>query len=88
LLEKSRVCVQASEERNYHIFYHMLKGASEEMLGDLKLLWPDGSWPEYKDFEYLKFGTDISDTQILDDIELFNEVQKVFHDLGFNESEV
>lgn len=74
LLEKSRVCVQASEERNYHIFYHLLKGASEELLGDIKLLRPDGSRPLYKDFEYLKSGTDIDDKSILDDIELFHEV--------------
>ena len=74
LLEKSRVCVQASEEWNYHIFYHLLKGASEELLSDIKLLRPDGTWPQYTDYEYLKSGTDINDKEILDDIELFHEV--------------
>ena len=58
------------------------------MLGDMKLLWPDGSRPEYTDFEYLKTGTDITDNQILDDLELFKEVQKVFVDLGFSPKEI
>ena len=44
------------------------------MLGDIKLLRPDGSWPLYKDIEYLKSGTDIDDKSILDDKELFHEV--------------
>ncbi|XP_066501283.1 unconventional myosin-VIIa isoform X2 [Hoplias malabaricus] len=37
LLEKSRVCRQAPDERNYHIFYCMLKGMSAEQKTKLGL---------------------------------------------------
>jgi myosin heavy chain 9/10/11/14 len=45
LLEKSRVTHQTSKERNYHIFYQLLKGASADLKAKLIL---DGSASDYR----------------------------------------
>uniref|UniRef100_A0A8C4MP10 Unconventional myosin-VI n=1 Tax=Equus asinus asinus TaxID=83772 RepID=A0A8C4MP10_EQUAS len=64
LLEKSRICVQGKEERNYHIFYRLCAGASEDIREKLHLSSPDN-------FRYLNrgctryFATKESDKQIL-----------------------
>ena len=41
LLEKSRICVQGPDERNYHIFYRMCAGAPESLRQQLRLGPPD-----------------------------------------------
>lgn len=46
LLEKSRIIFQARGERNYHVFYYLLEGASEEERTDYFLLKP-------QDYHYL-----------------------------------
>uniref|UniRef100_A0A7M4F9S7 Unconventional myosin-VI n=1 Tax=Crocodylus porosus TaxID=8502 RepID=A0A7M4F9S7_CROPO len=64
LLEKSRICVQGKEERNYHIFYRLCAGAPEDIRQKLYLSSPDN-------FRYLNrgctryFATKESDKQIL-----------------------
>ncbi|XP_066536632.1 unconventional myosin-IXb isoform X2 [Hoplias malabaricus] len=47
LLEKSRLVSRTSCERNYHVFYYLLVGASEEEREEFKLLEPE-------DYHYLK----------------------------------
>uniref|UniRef100_A0A674F5R7 Unconventional myosin-VI n=1 Tax=Salmo trutta TaxID=8032 RepID=A0A674F5R7_SALTR len=49
LLEKSRICMQSKEERNYHIFYRLCAGASEDIRQKLHLDSPDS-------FRYLNQG--------------------------------
>ncbi|XP_071114044.1 unconventional myosin-VI-like isoform X1 [Haliotis cracherodii] len=49
LLEKSRICTQSKEERNYHIFYRLCAGAPDKMKEELQLAPPD-------QFQYLKNG--------------------------------
>lgn len=40
LLEKTRICFQAKNERNYHVFYHLLVGSSPQEKQALHLLPP------------------------------------------------
>ncbi|XP_048062144.1 myosin VIa isoform X3 [Megalobrama amblycephala] len=49
LLEKSRICTQGQEERNYHIFYRLCAGAPEDIKEKFHL-----SSPDY--FRYLSRG--------------------------------
>ncbi|TRY59149.1 hypothetical protein DNTS_032400 [Danionella cerebrum] len=49
LLEKSRICTQGQEERNYHIFYRLCAGAPEDIQQSFHLSSPDT-------FRYLSRG--------------------------------
>lgn len=49
LLEKSRVCQQALDERNYHIFYMLCAGAPQHIRSKLRITKPD-------DYHYLRNG--------------------------------
>ncbi|XP_037696716.1 unconventional myosin-VIIa isoform X3 [Choloepus didactylus] len=53
LLEKSRVCRQAPDERNYHVFYCMLEGMSKEQKKKLGL-------GQATDYNYLAMGNCIT----------------------------
>ena len=79
LLEKSRVVNIQSEERNYHIFYQFLQGASNEEKEMYKL-------KDMEYYDYLNKGTfDIDD---MDDCENYKETKSCMEKLNFTSNEI
>uniref|UniRef100_A0A4W3ITN8 Myosin VIIBb n=1 Tax=Callorhinchus milii TaxID=7868 RepID=A0A4W3ITN8_CALMI len=79
LLEKSRVCQQAPEERNYHIFYCLLMGMS----ADQKKLLNLGTAGEYK---YLTMGNCTS-CEGQDDVRHYAHIRSAMKILMFSDIE-
>ncbi|XP_029309255.1 LOW QUALITY PROTEIN: unconventional myosin-VIIb-like [Cottoperca gobio] len=79
LLEKSRVCHQALEERNYHVFYCMLAGATAEEKKALNL----GDAMEYK---FLSKGGCFS-CEGRDDAKDYTRIRSAMKILTFSESQ-
>ncbi|XP_039109102.1 unconventional myosin-VIIb [Hyaena hyaena] len=79
LLEKSRVCRQAPEERNYHIFYCMLLGMSAEEKQLLSLGTPS-------EYHYLTKGNCTS-CEGLNDAKDYAHVRSAMKILMFSDSE-
>ncbi|XP_072818164.1 unconventional myosin-VIIb [Vicugna pacos] len=79
LLEKSRVCRQAPEERNYHIFYCMLMGMSAEEKQLLGLGTPS-------EYHYLTMGNCTS-CEGIDDTKDYAHVRSAMKILLFSDSE-
>ncbi|XP_068175182.1 unconventional myosin-VIIa [Antennarius striatus] len=79
LLEKSRVCRQAPEERNYHIFYYMLMGMPAEQKKILNL----GKASEYN---YLTMGNCTS-CEGRDDVEEYAHFCSSLKILTFTEND-
>nr|XP_034988804.1 unconventional myosin-VIIb isoform X1 [Zootoca vivipara] len=79
LLEKSRVCRQAPEERNYHIFYCMLMGMNLEQKKMLNL----GTASEYS---YLTMG-DCTSCEGRNDAKEYAHIRSAMKILMFSDSE-
>ncbi len=75
---------KAVGERNYHIFYHLLRGASLDKLKELFLTF-DGK-VDMPRFEYLK-KAQCYEVPKIDDIGLYNEVVESFHTMNFSQKE-
>ncbi|EDO49515.1 predicted protein [Nematostella vectensis] len=81
LLEKSRLVYQNKGERNFHIFYHLLRGASDNLLDDLRLT------RDFDGYHYLNQSECVS-VPTKDDKEDFSVVEKAMEVVGFTEDEI
>ncbi|KFH42055.1 Myosin type-2 heavy chain-like protein [Hapsidospora chrysogenum ATCC 11550] len=80
LLEKSRVVRINSQERNYHIFYQLLKGASRQMKKQFLLEGLDVG-----DFQYIRDG---HDTIVgVSDLDEWDSLMEAFGVMGFSDSD-
>ncbi|XP_062417265.1 myosin VIIAa [Pungitius pungitius] len=79
LLEKSRVCRQALDERNYHVFYCMLKGMTAEEKKKLGL-------SKATDYNYLTIGNcTVCDGR--DDMKEYSNIRSAMKVLMFTDKE-
>lgn len=81
LLEKNRVISQNHGERNFHIFYNICKGASDELRATLEL---DTDTSKY--YYLSQSGTDTADG--IDDVDDYNTILKSMKTMTFSEEEI
>jgi len=80
LLEKSRVIFQSPGERNYHIFYQLVKGLDSQSKKKYRL-------KSVTDYHYLNQSGCV-DIDGVSDEEEFEEVSKALDSLGFTKPEI
>lgn len=78
LLEKSRILTQDDEDRSYHIFYQLLKGADKELKAKLHL---------QDEFSYKLINPKSTKVLELDDARDFSDVMESLMRIGLTEDE-
>ncbi|CAG8672634.1 21629_t:CDS:2, partial [Dentiscutata erythropus] len=79
LLEKNRVSNVPSNERNFHVFYYLIAGASQEEKAHLHLT-------EISQYRYLNVAKGVRSS--IDDVDNFNELKQALKSLGFHKKHV
>ncbi|KAI3647637.1 hypothetical protein MP228_007858 [Amoeboaphelidium protococcarum] len=79
LLEKSRIVFQAADERNYHIFYDLILGATDQERKVLQLTKP-------QDYRYLK-QSGCYTLKNVSDVDSMKEVREAMHTLNFTKNQ-
>ncbi|CAG8492693.1 1103_t:CDS:2 [Cetraspora pellucida] len=79
LLEKNRVSNVPSNERNFHVFYYLIAGASQEEKAHLHLT-------EIPNYRYLNVTK--GSRSSIEDVDNFNELKQALKSLGFHKKHV
>ena len=85
LLEKSRITELNPKERNFHIFYFLLKGAEDSFLNELYLQ------RDFRNYSYLWHnpnGAQVTEVPSINDKECYQEVIDCFKSTNFSQEEI
>ena len=98
LLEKSRVVGCTDVERNYHVFFFIMRGADIELCKKLQLAHPNGKRKTWSDFKYLEKCNDLKTIKVdgvekqitmeANDIKEYEDLANAFVSLGFSPEQI
>lgn len=86
ILEKSRVVRQDKNERNYHVFYQLLQGATPQVWQEFHLISALDQKPNMDSFHYMNQSGCIQ-IEDVDDTQEFHDANNAFKEIGFTPEE-
>ncbi|CAJ0763457.1 304_t:CDS:1, partial [Entrophospora sp. SA101] len=86
LLEKTRVSSVPASERNFHVFYYLIAGASNDEKSHLHLTTTDAS--QYRYLNLSKSTSKVYNNINADEANKFNELKQSLKSLGFHKKHV